>query len=118
MATNWLPANAPSWPPADFGTTWLSASDARSLIKILVEKGFTKANPTAQENNAYFKQVKCDEDHPCSGIMVVSPSGVRYPFAYCTGATHKSLLVLWVVGYDAQGQPCYDLGWNSGDGAV
>jgi hypothetical protein len=115
MATNWPPANPyPSWPPAELGTGWLSFSDIKTGIAVLTELGFTRSNPTAKENNDYFKQVKCDEGHPCSGIMIVSPLGVRYPFAYCTGATHKSALVLWIVGYDVNNNPCYDLGWNSG----
>lgn len=84
------------------------------MANFLRELGFTKANPTAAENNAYFKNVRCDEGHPCSGIMLVSPGGARYPFAYCTGAVHKSALVLWVVGYDEGGNPVYDIGWNSG----
>ena len=116
MATNWPPAAGtyPAWPPAELGTNWLSFSDIQTGISILQAAGFTWANPTAQENNAIFKNVRCDEGHPCSGIMIVSPGGIRYPIAYCTGATHKSALVLWIVGYDSLGQPCYDLGWNSG----
>ena len=108
MATNWLPANYPEWLPIKF-------SSIRVGIAVLTEMGFTWANPTAQENNSYFKQVRCDEDHPCHGIMIISPQGVRYPFAYCTGATHKSALVLWEVGRTAQNVPVYDLGWGSGD---
>jgi hypothetical protein len=76
--------------------------------------GFTRANPTALENNTLFKGARCDEGHPCQGIMIVSPGGLRYPFAYCTGATHKSALVLWIVGYTGAGEPSYDLGWGSG----
>ena len=112
MATNWLPpaGSYPEWIDLQF-------SDVQTGIRLLTELGFVKDQPTAQERNLYFKQVKCDEDHPCNGIMVVAPTGERYPFAYCTGATHKSLLVLWVVGYDSNNQPCYDLGWDSGNGA-
>ncbi len=115
MATNWPPTPTyPAWPPAEIGTTWLSFSDIQAGIAFLQEVGFTRENPTAQENNTFFKGVRCDESHPTQGIMLVSPGGLRYPFAYCTGATHKSALVLWVVGLDRMGQPCYDLGWNSG----
>ena len=114
MATNWPPVSFPAWPPAEFNTSWLSFSDIQAGIAVLQAAGFASANPTAAENNSFFKNVRCDEGHPCSGIMIVSPGGLRYPIAYCTGAVHKSALVLWVVGYDALGQPCYDLGWNSG----
>ncbi len=115
MATNWPPASYPAWPPPEITSVWLSFSDIQIGIIVLQELGFTRANPTSTENNTYFKNVRCDEGHPCSGIMIVSPLGVRYPFAYCTGATHKSALVLWVVGIDVlTGLPGYDLGWNSG----
>ncbi len=116
MATNWPPAPGtyPSWPPVELGADWFSFSDVQTGIAVLKEYGFTRANPTPAENNAFFKGVRCDEGHPCQGIMIISPGGLRYPFAYCTGATHKSALVLWVVGYDGAGNPCYDLGWNSG----
>jgi len=117
LAVNWppTPGSYPSWPPSEIESNWLSFSDVQTGIGFLQGLGFTRANPTAQENQAYFRQVRCDEGHPCSGIMFVSPDGLRrYPFAYCTGATHKSALVLWVVGYTSTGDPCYDLGWNSG----
>jgi hypothetical protein len=116
MAINWPPAPGtyPAWPPAELKTSWLSFADIQTGITYLQVSGFTKANPTAAENTAFFKQVRCDHGDPCSGIMIVSPLGVRYPFAYCTGANHKSALVLWVVGYDSGGNPCYDLGWGSG----
>ena len=116
MATNWPPAGAPTWPPPGYGDR-LEFSDIRTAVVFLRREGWTKALPTAQERNTYFKGVTCDEGHPTNGIMLVSPTGVRYPFAYCTGATHKTVLVLWAVGYDSQGQPCYDLGWDSGSGA-
>lgn len=116
MATNWPPVNPyPSWPPEELHTEWLSFSSIAVAIEFFTEFGFVKANPTAQENQLYFSQVKCDEGHPCAGIMIVSPEGRRYPFAYCTGATHKCVLVLWIVGYNEQGIPSYDLGYNSGD---
>ncbi len=116
MATNWPPVEGsyPAWPPAEVGANWLSFSSIQAGIDFLSGLGFTRANPTAAENQAYFRQVRCDHGDPCSGIMIVSPGGVRYPIAYCTGATHKSALALWVVGYDRDGNPCYDLGWNSG----
>lgn len=116
MATNWPPiVQYPSWPPEELGIIWLSFSSIQAGINVLTELGFTKSNPTAQENQNYFSQVRCDEGHPCAGIMIVSPLGVRYPFAYCTGATHKSALVLWNVNGDPDGEPSYDLGWNSGE---
>lgn len=116
MATNWPPINPyPSWPPEELNITWLSFSSIQVAFIWLTNEGWTWANPTAQENQDYFTQVRCDEGHPCAGIMIISPTGVRYPFAYCTGATHKSALVLWVVGYDDNSNPCYDLGWGSGD---
>lgn len=115
MATNWPPtASYPTWPPVELPISQMKFANIQVGIEILTDLGFTKANPTAQENQDYFKNVRCDEGHPCSGIMIVSPLGVRYPFAYCTGATHKSALVLWIIGYDVNNNPCYDLGWNSG----
>lgn len=116
MATNWPPASGtyPAWPPIEIATTWLSFSDIQTGISVLQEYGFTFENPTAPENQLYFRNVRCDEGHPTQGIMIVSPNGLRYPFAYCVGATHKSALVLWVVGYTGAGDPCFDLGWNSG----
>lgn len=97
----WPPpsGNYPAWPPVECNVTRLEASDIVALISVLTEFGFTRANPTAQENNLYFRGVRCDENHPTQGIMIVSPLGVRYPFAYCTGATHKQLLVLWGPDY-------------------
>jgi len=110
MATNWPPsASYPAWPPAELGVSWLSFSDIQTGITVLQSLGFTRANPTAQENQAFFKGVRCDHGDPCSGVMIVSPQGLRYPFAYCNGANHKSALVLWEVG-----PGCYDLGWGSG----
>jgi hypothetical protein len=111
MATNWPPAPGtyPSWPPAELGISWLSFSDIQAGITYLLQAGFTKANPTSAENNAFFKNVRCDHGDPTQGIMIVSPGGLRYPFAYCTGANHRSALVLWEVGNGS-----YDLGWGSG----
>lgn len=109
MATNWPPSSSyPAWPALKF-------SDLRAASIWLAANGWTKSNPTSQENRDYFRNVQCDEGHPCSGIMIVDPQGNRYPFAYCTGATHKSALVLWVVGISTiDGSNCYDLGWDSG----
>lgn len=114
MAQNWPPSSYPVWPPPEAGANRLEFGDLATAIFYLTDLGFTRANPTTAENNQYFKNVRCDENHPCSGIILVSPSGVRYPFAYCTGAAHKCVLVLWVVGYDSLGNPSYDLGYNSG----
>lgn len=114
MATNWPPSNQyPVWPPVEIGTE-IRFSSIQAGINLLIEYGFTRANPTAQENNAYFKNVRCDEGHSCQGIMMVSPLGVRYPFAYCMGATHKSGLVLWDISKGKVSGSVYDLGWNSG----
>lgn len=117
MATNWPPTNPyPTWPPPEMQADTFKFSDVMTGITMLQALGFTRANPTAEENRQFFRNVRCDEGHPCQGIMIVSPSGLRYPFAYCTGATHKSALVLWVVGISAvDGSPSYDLGWNSGE---
>lgn len=116
MATNWPPTvSYPSWPPAELEVSWLSFSTIQVGVDILQRYGFTRDNPTSQENQDFFKNVRCDENHPCSGIILISPLGVRYPIAYCTGANHKSALVLWIVGYDSVGEPCYDLGWGSGE---
>lgn len=118
MATNWPPASGtyPAWPPVEIPATRLSFSSVQVAIDFLKEYGFTRANPTAQERNAFFKQVLCDEGHPTNGIMIVSPLGVRYPFSYCTGANHKSALVLWVVGISrVDGSNCYDLGNDIGN---
>lgn len=109
MATNWPPAASyPAWPPPGFMR--LEFSSIQAAITFLQSQGWTRANPTAAENRDYFRNVRCDHGDPCSGIMLVSPEGVRYPFAYCTGANHKSALVLWEVG-----PGCYDLGWGSGE---
>lgn len=116
MATNWPPAPGtyPAWPPAEAGGDSWEFSSIQTAIDILLAEGYTKDKPTAAEKRDFFTGVLCDHGDPCSGIMVVSPTGVRYPFAYCTGATHKSALVLWVVGYDNLNNPRYDLGWGSG----
>lgn len=115
MSENWPPTYPyPTWPPEELGVVWFSFSSIQAGISALLEYGFTKANPTALENQNYFQGVRCDENHPCSGMIVVSPMGLRYPIAYCTGATHKSCLVPWNINTDPDTPPCYDLGWNSG----
>lgn len=116
MAQNWPPAAGtyPSWPPAELGIQILIFSDLQTGINLLRSYGFTKANPTTAENTAFFRQVRCDHGDPCQGVMIVSPTGIRYPFCYCTGADHKSALVLWSIGPDSSGNPIYDLGWGTG----
>lgn len=114
MATNWPPTSYPAWPPVELGISWLEFSDIQTGINYFQEMGFTRDNPTPQENNSYFKQVRCDHDDPCQGIMIVSPGGIRYPFAYCTGANHKAALVLWDVSHGSVQGGSYDLGWGSG----
>lgn len=114
MATNWPPASYPAWPPAELGVSRLEFSDIQTGVAALRELGFTRANPTSTENNLYFKGVRCDHGDPSSGIMLVSPGGTRYPFAYCTGANHKSALVLWDVSHGSVAGGSYDLGWGSG----
>lgn len=113
MAQNWPPVSFPQWPPPGFGSG-LEFASVQAGIDFLQTEGFTRANPTAQENNQYFRQVRCDHGDPCSGIMIVSPAGIRYPFAYCTGANHKSALVLWDVSHGGVAGGAYDLGWGSG----
>lgn len=105
MPINWPPASYPSWPPVELATNWLSASDLDSLTRVLVNYGFTLDTPTPAENNAYFKDARCDDDHKVIGRMVVSPLGVRYPFAVCVNPQLRELLVLW---------PPYSMGAYSG----
>lgn len=84
------------------------------MVKSLARKGFRRETPTSEENAAYFTGVRCDEGHLVTGTMIISPGGVRYPFAICNNSTHRTGLVLWIVGYTPQGQPTYDLGRQSG----
>ncbi len=116
MATNWppTPGTYPNWPPAELNISWLSFSDIQTGITVLQALGFTRDNPTSQENQTFFRNVRCDHGDPCSGIIIVSPTGIRYPFAYCTGANHKSALVLWDVSGGTIPGGSYDLGWGSG----
>ena len=99
MPTNWPPAGAPSWPPPEIETDWLSCSDLRALTRILLDAGFSQSAPTSTEVNAYFKNAKCDHGDAVIGRMLVSPSGTRYPFAVCNDAGHRDLLVLWPPYY-------------------
>ena len=106
MPINWPPAGAPSWPPAEISSDWLSCSDLRVLLRVLQEYGFTQAVPTSAENNAFFRDARCDHGDRVIGRMLVSPDGLRrYPFAVCNDANHRDLLVLW---------PPYYAGWGSG----
>ncbi len=116
MATNWppTPGTYPAWPPAELGVSRLEFSDIQTGIRFLQAAGFTRENPTSAENNLYFKQVRCDHGDVASGIMIVSPLGVRYPFAYCVG-NHKAALVLWDVSGGTVPGGSYDLGWGSGE---
>lgn len=117
VAQNWPPLSVlyPPWPPAELDTTWLSFSDIQSGLDFFLDHGFVLANPTAQENQTFFRQVRCDQGDPCSGIILVSPLGLRYPIAYCTGANHKSALVLWDVSGGTVPGGSYDLGFGSGN---
>ena len=107
MPVNWPPPTAPSWPPPEIGADWLSCSDIRTLVMVLREAGFTHAAPTVAENNAFFKDARCDHGDQVVGRMLVSPSGVRYPVAICKDAAHRDVLVLW---------PPYYCGARSGEG--
>src|SRR5574343_270279 len=106
MPTNWPPASAPSWPPPEILDVWLSFSDLPTAVRTLLAAGFTRTVPTSAERTAFFNSARCDEGHQVTGHIIVSPSGVRYPFAVCRGGTHRDLLVLW---------PPYYCGWHSGD---
>jgi hypothetical protein len=72
---------------------------------VLREAGFTQSAPTQAEVNAFFKNARCDHGDAVIGRMLVSPGGVRYPFAACNNAGHRDLLVLW---------PPYYAGFGSG----
>lgn len=107
MPTNWPPAGAPSWPPPEVSTTWLSCSDLRALAALLLSLGFTHAAPTTAENNAFFKNARCDHGDPVIGRMLISPSGVRYPVAVCNDSNHRDVLVLWPPYYTGAGSANY-----------
>ena len=86
---NWPPATAPAWGKIYF-------SDLRVMLRELQSEGWTHAVPTTAERNTYFpNSVRCDEGHTVTGRMIISPAAVRYPFAICTNAAHRQLLVLW-----------------------
>lgn len=116
MATNWPPTtgNYPSWPPEELGVHTLTFGNLKLGINHLTKLGFTWRNATPQEVNANFRGVQCDEGHNVNVIFIVSPLGRLYPFAYCNSASHRSVLVPWIVGYDIDGQPVYDAGNGSG----
>lgn len=99
MPVNWPPPTAPVWPPPELSTTWLSFSDIRVLVAYMQDLGFTQSAPTAAERNLYFKDARCDHGDTVLGKMLISPGGVRYPFAVCTDAGHRDLLVLWPPHY-------------------
>lgn len=99
MPINWPPPTAPSWPPPELETDWFSTSDLRTLARTMLEYGFTQDAPTTAERNAYFVNARCDHGDTVIGRMLVSPSGTRYPFAVCTDAAHRDLLVLWPPYY-------------------
>lgn len=97
--TNWPPISYPTWPPQELQTNSFEACDLITLIRELQHDGFSLDTPTPTENNTYFKAVKCDEGHNIIGRMLVSPSGIRFPFAVCTNSSHRQLLVLWGPNY-------------------
>jgi len=99
VPANWPPPTAPAWPPSQISSAWFSTSDLRALLALLIEAGFTQAAPTSGENTAFFSSARCDHNHAVIGRMLVSPSGVRYPFAVCNNAAHRDLLVLWPPYY-------------------
>ena len=107
MPINWPPPTAPSWPPPEISDTWLSCSNLRVLVGVLLEAGFTHESPTTAERTAFFKDARCDHDHTVVGRMLISPSNVRYPVALCRGATHKDILVLWPPYYCGAGSRNY-----------
>jgi hypothetical protein len=101
---NWPPAGIPSWPPSDVSTSWLSASDLRSLVEALRDHGFTKENATTAENTTYFANARCQHGHTVVGRMLVSSDGLRrYPVAICTDSTHRDFLVPWPPYYGGAG---------------
>jgi len=106
MPINWPPAGAPTWPPEELATGWLSASDLKTLVLKLQRMGFTHEAPTPAEQAEFFDGVQCDEGHAVIGRMLISPLGVRYPVAACNSGSHRDILVLW---------PPYYCGWQSGN---
>lgn len=92
MAINWPPIPNP-WPPPEIGMCVFA--DLMTFITEMTHAGFTWRNPTQSENNTWFRDARCDENHPVAGIMIVSPGGELYPFAFCNSASHRTVLVLW-----------------------
>ena len=86
--TNWPPTDAPPWIDATFGY-W------RALVEFLQMEGWTYEAPTPAERNKWFRDARDGDDHKVNGIIVISPAGVRYPFAVCTDLSHLELLILW-----------------------
>ena len=86
--TNWPPAIMPQWPD-NYASVW------RALAQFMRDSGWTIVLPTGGERHKYFEGVLDGDDHPVRGIMVVSNTGVRYPFAVCTDLAHLELLVPW-----------------------
>jgi hypothetical protein len=99
MPTNWPPATAPPWPPAELNIGSWESSDIISLARDLKALGFTQSAPTTAERSLYFNSARCDHGHGVTGRMIISPGGVRYPFAVCNNAAHRDLLVLWPPYY-------------------
>jgi hypothetical protein len=99
MPTNWPPETAPTWPPEELGIESWESSDIISLARDLKIHGFTLDTPTGAERREYFNSATCDHGHNVLGRMVVSPGGVRYPFAICNNSAHRDLLVLWPPYY-------------------
>lgn len=103
MPTNWPPTTAPPWPPAELNISWWSSGDIKNLVWELRELGFTQEAPTSAERTAFFNSAQCDHGHQVVGRMLVSPTGVRYPFAVCNNSGHRDLLVLWPPYYQGYG---------------
>lgn len=108
MPTNWPPAGVPSWPPAVLETTGFVAGDLRTLVLELLALGFTHEAPTNAERVAFFNQARCDHGHTVVGRMIISPNGTRYPFAICSDAGHRDVLVLWAPYYSGAGSRNYE----------
>lgn len=109
MPTNWPPATAPPWPPPELGFQVFEASDFTTLQAMLGEIAgkisvlWRVATPTTAENTACFKDARCDHGHQVTGRILVSPLGVRYPFALCNNAAHRDFLVPWPPYYCGTG---------------
>src|SRR3990167_9208236 len=86
--TNWPPTDAPPWID-------MTVSDLRAMLEALRGLGWTVDAPTGGERNKYFKDVRDGDGHSVRGIIAVSDTGVRYPFAVCTDLSHLEMLSLW-----------------------